>query len=585
MKKRLIKRIAFSTLSLTGLSTTALTSVLLNGKLTTAKDDRGANNNPGTSNGGSGTDPNDNNSSILGSDGKVNYVTFGDSIAAGYTEFDNKDNNYVDYKGDNHTTKSPETIYGDSYSSWVARSLKNDGHLGTYDNYAVGGYTSGNMLKTIDPVFQPNANDVAHLNGILHSGLFSQGDYNNYYNNRDSIETSIRNANLINITIGANDILQDLNLLGHPLLSYMSGGVSPADILKTLETAMKPGFDWNHAVQVNPAQIAAHFASVETNDKKFINAIRAINPNAKIMFVGYEMPLMQLRNFLDLSVVNGQNLVEQIMQQLNQTMKVIANQFASVDYVNTDNADKFMYNNAAFMGTDAERTIAMPASKDGKVNSFTVPKNYNPASWYMPVTADIHPGPAGYRSAAASILSGLTSPSTNANPNNALDNKTKQRLDISDSIKADMKTYNNPFANLSNFSIAPAKTDAKTKVVTPAVPVSYLQPQIAAANHYSFPTGAGPASSKAYSTTALDNLTSDFNNLLLIVRSNVASLINSWQTDSKILQDEKDFALKYKDAGSKDGNSVTGVGFNTLEAFGRLNEDVAESEYWWLRTL
>ncbi len=573
-KKLLFKRFSLSALSVIGVATTASTSVLLSGKLNRAKDDRTHNNNPTYPGAGSsGTDPNDNNGSIINQGNtKVNYVALGDSIAAGYTLFNGKDNNYVNYKATDHTTATHQ-IYGDSYSAWTARALQNEGMLGSYDNLAVGGYTTGNLLKSMDDLYTPNTIDREHLNGITDHGKFdkgfiSQDDWNNYFRNEAKIKSTIKNANLVSITIGANDMLNLLNLLGRPLLSFMTGQVGIKDIQEIIKEITHPAdgkkFDWNTAVSVDPIKLASTFKVMEDNTKKVVSTIRTLNPNAKIVMMGYEMPLMQLRNFLDLAIVNGQTLVEQIISQLNQTMKVIANQFASVDYVNTDDSNKFLYNN------QLSGNVTLPKVKGSDYKSSLTLDHYNPASWYMPVSIDIHPGPYGYRAAAADLLSSLIGKSTNTDPNSPLVNKSRTRIATNakslKGLNGDITSYNNPFADITSTSYPISNKDSR--------PVAYLQPQIASASL--------DVSNKSQIWTGLDNSLSDVNNILLMMRSKIANAINlANNANSKTVapDDMKNFAKKYAktDSNGKATNvTLHDVSFDLLSDFGKLKENIAD---------
>ncbi len=592
-KKLLIKRIAFSTLSVVGVGTTVGTSVLLVGKLNTAKDDRGSNNDPNYPGGsGSGFNPNDSNNGHLGtnSNGKFNYVALGDSIAAGYTLFNGQDNNYVDYNAKDHATAAPSTIYGDSYSAWLARSFKKNGMLGAYDNLAVGGYTTGNLLSSMDDLYVPNSVDKSHLAMITNKGKFDDAtttggkknpaafmtrtDWNNYYNNENKIKSTIKKADLVTVTIGANDMINLLSLLGHPLLDYMSGGVGIKDIETIIGNIMHPPkghpFDFNTAVGVDPSALETVFHSMEANTKKVISTIKTLNPHAKIALVGYEMPLMQLRNVLDLAIVNHQILVEQIISQLNQTMKSIANQYKSVDYINTDNSSKFLYNNSL------SGNVPLPsraANKNVNFDPKLVLNNYNPASWYMPVSYDIHPGPYGYRSAAASILSGLISKDTNTDPDSSLVNKSEQRIVPNEpqlkSFTADIKSFNNPFADLSSYKISKATPDS----------VAYLQPQIAKADLYSGKGKDAPTFAHATEFTALDNALSDVNNILLVLRNKIATAINDANSDATTkFADLKAFAQKYAPSVSGKATVIkpTDISFDILKDFGKLKENIID---------
>ena len=145
------------------------------------------------------------------------YLALGDSVAAGHMSDNSMGKGYADYLGEKLT---------------IAEMITN-----FHNDFAKSGMTS---------------------NGLLYR--LKHPDY--YVANNQTIIEAIALANIITISIGANDILGKLNISWSPFgLSY--------DI----------------------TEMNAAFLQLESNYIEIINIIRSLNPQVSIYLIGYYMPL------------------------------------------------------------------------------------------------------------------------------------------------------------------------------------------------------------------------------------------------------------------------------------------------------
>ena len=148
---------------------------------------------------------------------QVDYVALGDSLAHGMNE-----------KGG----------IGLSYADFIAQALKKDGFITSYTkDFAYSGYTTKNVLDD--------------LKVDLEKPITGFG----YKSEKANIRTSIKEAEIITLTVGANDLL--------PLLKEsLSSGINMETIVKASTEAM-------------------------TNYAAILTEIKKLNPNVEIYVMGY----------------------------------------------------------------------------------------------------------------------------------------------------------------------------------------------------------------------------------------------------------------------------------------------------------
>lgn len=130
---------------------------------------------------------------------KINYVALGDSLAAGQTPYHQLDKSYADY---------------------LVKRFEQSQYSVSYNNFGVSRYTSENLK-----------------NDIL---------------NNKEIQDKIKNANLITIDIGANDLLAKL--------------------------------------KTDPTHVKDSLLAVANNLQIILQTIDSLNPNVKVLVMGYYNP-------------------------------------------------------------------------------------------------------------------------------------------------------------------------------------------------------------------------------------------------------------------------------------------------------
>lgn len=176
---------------------------------------------------------------------KLNVVALGDSLAAGQTPYKTKEKGYADYFAD---------------------MLKKGDRLQSFDKrYATSGYTSEQVLQDI-------------LNNVKKD---EEGNPDT-----QGIQERIKQANMITLSIGANDVLSQL---------------SPD-------------------LQLAPDKFMEIYAKMGGNIAKILAKIKELNAKAQLCLIGYynpfpPLPLEQQKKLLDM------------LEQVNQAIKKAAEQF------------------------------------------------------------------------------------------------------------------------------------------------------------------------------------------------------------------------------------------------------------------
>lgn len=130
---------------------------------------------------------------------KINYVALGDSLAAGQTPYHQLDKSYADY---------------------LVKRFEQSQYSVSYNNFGVSRYTSENLK-----------NDIS---------------------NNKEVQDKIKNANLITIDIGANDLLTKL--------------------------------------KTDPTHVKDSLLAVANNLQIILQTIDSLNPNVKVLVMGYYNP-------------------------------------------------------------------------------------------------------------------------------------------------------------------------------------------------------------------------------------------------------------------------------------------------------
>ncbi len=175
----------------------------------------------------------------------VKITAFGDSIAAGYG-LENQDDNYLSLFAKN-----------------IGASLKNN---------AVSGYDSSDLLNQL-----------------------AGGQFN----------TDIRNADLIILSIGGNDILHNNE-----------------EIISTIKEA------YLHGGEYFPESINAIYTKFEANLRDIFTRINGINPNAAIIIQTLYNPA--LKQGYKIAVIDASKLIDKYIVRLNESIVSVSSGFENV---------------------------------------------------------------------------------------------------------------------------------------------------------------------------------------------------------------------------------------------------------------
>ncbi|WP_434336787.1 SGNH/GDSL hydrolase family protein [Mesomycoplasma conjunctivae] len=289
---------------------------------------------------------------------KVKYLAIGDSVTAGFN-FDY----FLDLRGKLENGK----ISGLSYPAFFAHFLQqvNSNSLVSFDNLALSGTTIEDWLYLLDAsnpkyasldksFFKFNTN----LNQVTNSPFGQQisdtfGDFS--ATSYPKFIAKIKDANLLTLTLGANDFIQSLDF---SLLSKTFGA--------SVEEKLQLG-------KLFVKNIELSLIKIKDNLAQLVGKLLEINPNLHINLLGYNHLGSTTVKFLEHLLVNElaleDNFSSKTIDQLNQIIQETALNYG-LNYVNVFNDELWL---------DAKNGFAK--------NEF-----------------DIHPSTKGYKKMAQDLL-------------------------------------------------------------------------------------------------------------------------------------------------------------------------------------
>lgn len=179
---------------------------------------------------------------------EIDYLALGDSLAAGM---------------------DPTGGLGNGYPDYLAESLKAQGLLSSYNKgFSYPGYTTTNVLED--------------LKTNVTKDVYGEG----YTEKTAQLHSSIASAEIITLSVGANDALASLN-------------INP-------DTG---------AITADPLQLVAVIQKVGANTKEILGHIQQLNPDAKVYVMGYYNPFPH-------AAPEMQPLLAQLLQSLNGTIQI-----------------------------------------------------------------------------------------------------------------------------------------------------------------------------------------------------------------------------------------------------------------------
>lgn len=338
---------------------------------------------------------------------KLNYLAFGDSETAGFNMRMGRD--YL------------------SYADFLANDLKNAGRLNSYRNYAV----SGDKIPDMTMMFEQNT----------------------------SLLETLKNTDLISLTIGANDLLSFVEVAGipfsalyhgfdlsqNPLVRPVSdrenifpsshnGGVRTNDgynhasdaqtivsrVTSTLK-AMETNRSLNKALDFNAHIKPKVFDLIKRNFAAFIRDLHLLAPNAQITVLGHAMPFPQWdktaldtprSDFASIPGLNGQTTVRQVFYKFLDSMKngIKLTIDKPVDFTSFLSVDSLNVYKTSDSGRDGNNKHYTDYIKYGEVDPVSGKRIRRPGYTIqnaMPLAGDIHPSTFGHEVMGNAIFSWL----------------------------------------------------------------------------------------------------------------------------------------------------------------------------------
>ncbi|MBU4690860.1 GDSL-type esterase/lipase family protein [Mycoplasma zalophi] len=276
-------------------------------------------------------------------EGDIHYVAIGDSIAAGF-------NAKFGYDQGGYLNVETNKIEGLSYPSYLANAIKmtNDRNtkLASYTNFGLTGTTVDDWLYLLDPLsYDKNSSDFHVIQNRLAFDLsidkspknpikmyaenrleYLFNDFQVTNNEVGKLASEIKNANLLTISLGANDYLSYVDLFDLiSVLSMNDSEISDADIQNKYDKFIK--------------ESAKFKEDITKKYSKLLTKLREINPELNINIISYPMPFVRIANMIDKKYAKVQeNFSDFVINSLNNVLKDIALE-NNINYINSFNKE------------------------------------------------------------------------------------------------------------------------------------------------------------------------------------------------------------------------------------------------------
>ncbi|TQC51422.1 hypothetical protein E1I18_02455 [Mycoplasmopsis mucosicanis] len=293
---------------------------------------------------------------LIAQDKKINYLAFGDSITAGFVaKLDN------DYPGSFDNGK----VSGLSYPAYLAYFFNQIDRLGSFKNHAVSGSTFvewDTLLKFKNPKFTPTVAQEAIL-----KARFGE----NWKQKAADVIEKTKSANLLTISLGANDFLHTLrkNIANFPFSQI-------------IEIINNKRVDYPTVVKLVNGLFKEFFDSIEKSQSSLIQQIRELNKDVNINFIGFPTPMTTIFDMVDRYISkdpkNSISISSILIDLINKKIKFTANNHG-VYYLNPFDYEYWTKNNLVLTDT----------------------------------LFDIHPGIRGYKKIALDLFIKLTTTNRN----------------------------------------------------------------------------------------------------------------------------------------------------------------------------
>ncbi|MGX9358670.1 SGNH/GDSL hydrolase family protein [Mycoplasma sp. 128] len=269
-------------------------------------------------------------------DSDLRIVFLGDSISAGF-------NSKFGFQSCGYLDKEQRKVIGLSYPAYLVRMIEEirPHFLSSYDNFGFSAITAAQYSELLDfkrevsvslqnemdfirSINDNDQNPFQHeLSPYFKNFNFGNGDF-------DIIKAKIQNANVVVVTLGANDFLAKI----------------PWNLLRNfyaVKNLSRRAFAFSQVVE------HLHITSekIVSDLEQVITKIRALNSETNIVLVGYPLPLIHFKNALDdtfsTTDISSEKMSDIMLGYLNAAIKEAANRTNNM-YVDSFDRDFWITN-------------------------------------------------------------------------------------------------------------------------------------------------------------------------------------------------------------------------------------------------
>lgn len=272
---------------------------------------------------------------------KIKYLSIGDSISAGFTGLLDQD-----YHGSLENGK----VNGMSFAAYLASLLNNEkGRLEDFTNFATSNATALEWLDLLGVNYEPT-NPLFKNSDSLYKTTFNR--FGNLDEFKKLLIKKIKEANLMTMTIGANDFLRMISSL-----------LQASNFNKLInELMLKGSLDQNTLIKFALDFINVAQEEIKARVLRLIERIKEINPNVNLSLVSYPTPILRfvssIIEFLPDSIkqqFKNFNIPELLIDQLNNAIKDAVLQ-ANIRNLNVGYLDTF---DAEFWNKNQQKLASM----------------------------------------------------------------------------------------------------------------------------------------------------------------------------------------------------------------------------------
>ncbi|MDW2932403.1 GDSL-type esterase/lipase family protein [Mesomycoplasma ovipneumoniae] len=267
---------------------------------------------------------------------KINYLSLGDSISAGF----NWDYSF-DVRG---MLDENNQVKGLSYPAFFANFIQkvNPNALKSFDNLALSWTTVTDWLYLLNPENEKYKNsDKTHFRFNYHLDKKLNSPYGQQIRevfddfsatSFPKLHKKIQDSNLITLSLGANDLIEsiDFRVIAKPLQKLATKAEASFEFMQNIELA---------------------YQKIYRNLLTLVENLRKINPNVRIVLVGYNSLTSNIVKFFEKLLTNEiglpENYANLAIKRLNSTIKQVA-KVQKVQYVDLYNEKIWQENPTEF---------------------------------------------------------------------------------------------------------------------------------------------------------------------------------------------------------------------------------------------